>query len=581
MGLYKNFKTVVYCVASGTQKITETELTEQIEFFQKYIGVDKVYLETFRGEYVTREQLELSKRKFKEHNIEVSGGITTVTPDLNQDDIKRQRLFGTFCYSNEPMREHLKKVVEYTAEQFDEFIIDDFYFTQCMCEDCQHEKGKRSWEEFRLSKMLEVSENLIIKPAKNINPKINIIIKYPNWAESYQETGYNPEQQKDIFDMIYTGTETRNPVHQDQHLPRYLSYSLMRYMENTAPSRNGGGWFDPYECYPMEAYLEQCYLTAFSRPKELMFFCWGSLYKNKVVTPVGLQLNVLDDILSEVGNPVGLPVYIPHNAQGEDHLEDYLGMMGIPFEPTPDFPEAKESLFLTSSALQDKDIIKKLKAFVNKGGKAIVTSGFMKKALGADTRESGYGITDMTSIRDNGRSISVNEFNVGSMVNYDMNFVTSGTKVTFPVLEHRNNASWSLLNAGVGDHHASIMLRDTFGKGQLITLVVPDLYSMLKELPQTVLTKMRFELKGNSDIFIDAPAQISLFTYDNDTFGIYSYTSDKCKPARVQVHISGNIEELQEIPAGKELKPYYCTADETVFEIKTIPGSFYFYKLIK
>ena len=28
----------------------------------------------------------------------------------------------------------------------------------------------------------------------------------------------------------------------------------MRLMEHYAPGRNGGGWFDPYGCSPMELY---------------------------------------------------------------------------------------------------------------------------------------------------------------------------------------------------------------------------------------------------------------------------------------------------------------------------------------
>ena len=41
----------------------------------------------------------------------------------------------------------------------------------------------------------------------------------------------------------------------------------MRYMEAMAPGRNGGGWFDPFDCRLLEYYLEQAYLTAFSRPR--------------------------------------------------------------------------------------------------------------------------------------------------------------------------------------------------------------------------------------------------------------------------------------------------------------------------
>ena len=92
-------------------------------------------------------------------------------------------------------------------------------------------------------------------------------IKYPNWRESYHRTGYCPGVEKDIFDRIDTGTETRSTMYADQHLPEYLGYSLMRWMESAKLVRNGGGWFDSYQCFSVDRYLEQAYLTAFARPR--------------------------------------------------------------------------------------------------------------------------------------------------------------------------------------------------------------------------------------------------------------------------------------------------------------------------
>ena len=89
---YKNFKTVTYCVAGWVNHITEEELREQADFLQKYVGIDKIYLETYRDEFAKKEQLDMFKRVMKDYGIEVSGGITTVTPDLNESDKKRQRL---------------------------------------------------------------------------------------------------------------------------------------------------------------------------------------------------------------------------------------------------------------------------------------------------------------------------------------------------------------------------------------------------------------------------------------------------------------------------------------------------------
>lgn len=582
---YKNFKTVLYCVAGWVNHVTEEQLRKEAEFFQKYVGVDKIYLETFRDEFSKKEQLELVKRVMKDYGIEVSGGITTVTPDLNDSDKKRQRLFNTFCYCNEPMRARLKEVSEYTASLFDEFIIDDFFFTQCMCEDCIREKGKRSWAEFRLEKMLEVSENLIIKPAKKINPKINIIIKYPNWRESFQETGYNPGQQRKIFDSIYTGTETRHGALTDQHLPRYLSYSLMRYFENVAPGRNGGGWFDPFDCDRIDTYLEQAYLTAFAKPKEIMMFCWPALTDNRRATPLGFMYDKLDRVLGRLGNPCGLKVYIPFNSKGDDHIEDFLGMAGIPMEPVCDFPETG-SVMVTAASLEDSEIAEKLRRFVEAGGHAIATSGFVIGAL-----EKYPEIKELTSVSYTGRKLIADEFQAPAKIKYFKNYIKSNEQIEFPLLEHRNNATWSIMNAGHGEYHESILCYDTYGKGRFTILNLPEMPSKIYKLPANVLTAIRKELDV-SGIWIEGGSGVSIFTYDNKSFGIYCYTWDGCTPQEIQIHIRGKIKELVRIPDSDtpslwkplKLQPLY-TKDgpegdcETVFAARVTPGEFDFFEI--
>ena len=78
MGCYKNFKSVIYCTAQNMVNETEEALLEQLAFFQKYCGVDKVYLEPYRdGLMIPEEQLSMLIRVFKSQGIEVSGALTT------------------------------------------------------------------------------------------------------------------------------------------------------------------------------------------------------------------------------------------------------------------------------------------------------------------------------------------------------------------------------------------------------------------------------------------------------------------------------------------------------------------------
>lgn len=609
MSFYKNFKTVVYCIAQWADKITEEELKKQIEWFQKYIGVDKVYLETYRGEFARKEQIQMIKKIFAQYNIEVSGGITTVCPDLTDDDKKRQRLFGTFCYSNKKMRDRLKEVSEYTASLFDEFIIDDFFFTQCTCDNCLKEKGKKSWKDFRLEKMMEVSKNLVLDPAKKVNPKCKVIIKYPNWRESYHETGYNPKDQRKIFDGIYTGTEARHSAQHDQHLPRYLSYSLPRYMENVARGRNGGGWFDPFDCDSMDTYLEQAYLTAFSKCKEIMMFCWPALYNNRRATPLGFQYEKIDKLLSSCGNPTGLKVYIPFNSCGDDHIEDFLGMAGIPFDPTPDFPEYDaekcRSVFVTAAALADDDVVSKMKAFCVTGGTVLVTSNFMvnqqikEDQLIAAGKSPETPLSELTAIKYTNRRLDADEFQADVPGTFGRTYKNSSKILSFPLLEHRNNASWTIVNGGHGEYHEGIVMYDTYGKGRIEVINLPDMPSTIKDLPAEVLTTIRHEMMGNEKIWLDSEAGLSLFTYDNDTFGLYCYGNDGCKPLSFNIHVKCpedkaaiKLEVLKDDDSPmwgpKEIEPLFSrkmgwksTEKDVGFAMRINPGDWKFFKIVR
>lgn len=501
MGNYRNFKLVAYFVAGGVKVATRDQLEKDLAFFDRHMRLDKIYLEAYRDIFVTEEQYLLCKEVLESHGIEVAGGITTTFPAA-EDEHHKQRLFNTFCYNDEKMVGRLKEVSTFLGKHCDEFIIDDFYFTNCTCEACRagrdaynqaHGITDGSWERYRMDLMQRISKEAMIAPAKAVNPKCSITIKYPNWAESYQETGYNPAQQREIFDNLYTGTETRDPVTTDQHLPRYLSYSLMTYFENMWPGHNGGGWFDPFDMHITEHYLEQAYLTAFSKPKELMMFCFQALVDTMNVPALGFQLDKLDAVLDHCGNPIGVPCYLPDNCQGEDNVQDFLGMVGLPVVCTPYFPAKSPCILLTRSSACDPDVVDKLEAYVAAGGKAMVTHGFLQATMDR-------GIQRMTSIRFADRKVLAEDFlveQVPSIMHWRLITYPHGPKpILISVPEYRNNASWALIKTRVGQESYGMLLRDTYGKGEMLTLAVPDSFSDLYRLPADVLTRLRAALPG-------------------------------------------------------------------------------------
>lgn len=583
MGNYRNFDLVVYFVAHGVANATKEQLQKDLDFFKQYLRLDKVYLEPYRdGTFATEEQLRLCKEVFEENGIKAEGGITTSMPDPEGSE-KKQRMFNTFCYNDGIMLDTLKQVCELNAKVFDAFILDDFYFTNCTCDACRKERDlynaahgitDGSWQAYRTHRMYEVSEDFVIKPAKAVNPDCKITIKYPNWMESYQETGYDPLTQKEIFDLIYTGTETRDPINTDQHLPRYLSFSLMRYLEDMAPGRNGGGWFDPFDCRSLDYYLEQAYLTAFAKPREMMMFCFQALVNTVNVPALGFMLDKLDALSDHLGTPIGIPCYLPNASQGEDNVQDYLGMHGFPITPTPWFMDDAPTMLLTASSAYDPDIVDKLEAYLANGHKAIVTSGFVKATLDR-------GLMRITSLRDRNRKATVREYAAESSLFWNRWERDYGPKpVSVPVLEFRNNATWGAVCKGIADEEAyTLLARDTYGKGQMYTLVVPDSFSDLKNYPNLILNRMRKEFAVNG-IYLEGNPMISLFVYNNDTFVLYPYVDNHTFDSDVCVHIKGGTALIQP-DTGRTVEPLYTRDGEAVFCLRTTVGKFACYKVVR
>ena len=71
---------------------------------------------------------------FQSKGLKVAGGITYTMDEGNN--------FETFCFSNPEHRKKAREIAELTARHFDEFILDDFFFTSCKCDLCIQAKGK-------------------------------------------------------------------------------------------------------------------------------------------------------------------------------------------------------------------------------------------------------------------------------------------------------------------------------------------------------------------------------------------------------------------------------------------------------
>ena len=537
---YKHFKLAAYVFAYYLETADDEQIQKAIDYYRHYVHLDKVYIENHRGLVdIPVEKLRHVKELFEKNGIETAGGITSTVLVNGQ---RKPSYYDTFCYTDPAHRERYVQIVRDVASVFDEIILDDFFFTSCTCEMCIEAKGKQSWQEYRL-KLMEDFARVIVAEARSVNPGINFIIKYPNWYESYQECGYNPGKQKDIFDMVYTGTETRDPMYSQQHLQRYLSYSIIRLMENIAPGRNGGGWIDPYGSFGnINAYLEQANMTVLAKARELMLFNFAHMENTALLPALGHELARMDRMLANLGQPVGVAAWEPYDGDGEDQLYNYLGMGGIAVEPSPEFNDRAEMVLLTETSAYDETAVEKLEAYLRKGGNAVITTGFLRRCYDR-------GIKELTSVRLTDRHVLGGEYMISHYNYRDSTVFCKGQeRLLFEILTYKTNATSSNINIIAGEHTFPLMTEDSYGKGRLFILNVPENFADLYKLPKAVWAGINKYVSLGQRVYTAGEGKHSLLAYDNGKYAIQSYNPTA---TTVDVIVRGECSGIRDLETGK------------------------------
>ena len=573
-GQYTNFDVSIYITVGGVRNLDNpATLSNQWDRISRQLKVDKVYIEAQRDRNLASdESLERVKKFFVDRGVKVAGGMA-----LSDGSIGGQ--FKSFCYTDPADRAFIKSAAELAARHFDEVIQDDFFFVTTKNDSDIAAKGDRSWTQFRLDLMRDAAENLIVKPAKSVNPKVKMVIKFPNWYEHFQGLGYDLDQEPKIFDGIFTGTETRDPETTDQNLQQYESYQIIRYFENIAPGRNGGGWVDTFDIRYLDRYPEQLWDTVFAKAPEMMLFEWSGMQRpintgdraawanlhtsfdyNQMMSawssnaPAGLEptmarvagyaLEQADAFLGKLGRPIGIASYKPYQSTGEDFLHNYFGNIGIPIDLHPEFPTNANLVLLTECAKFDPAIVDKIKAQLVAGKSVVITSGLLR-AL------QGKGIEDIVEARYTDRKILAHQylssFGAG-------NGTTIGDEkasdVLFPELDFLTNDSWALVRALSNGRGYPLMFMNRYSKGILYIWTIPDNFNDLYRLPVAVTSALKSYVMRGFPVRVDGPAQVALFAYDNNTFIVESFLPTETD---VKISVAGGGAKLRNLVTGEIL----------------------------
>ena len=565
---HKNFKVSVYVRAFEVDKMKDTEWLESTwKIISSQLDVDKIYLETHRDLLIVDDAtLEKAKAFFQKQGIEVAGGITYTINEANN--------FETFSYSDPEDRAMVKKIAEHTAKHFDEFLLDDFFFTSSKKDVEIKAKGNRSWTEYRLELMNEAGRNLVVGPAKAVNPKVKVIIKYPNWYDDFQGLGFNLKDGPQIFDGVWTGTETRDPSGA-QHLQNYLSYNIMRYFENISGGRNGGGWVDSGGIsMSMDRYAEQLFLTAIAKGRDVMLFDYRQLigvnlnpmYRGpwqgtgtswnydemtapfqkgrETVTPTTMAriadvvLRKTDELCGKLGEPLGIQSYKVFHATGEEFLQNYLGMIGLPMDMRSEFPEGRKAVLLTRQAATDPDLVAKMQKQLMAGGEVFITTGLLEAAP--------EKVAEICELRTDYHKAIVNDFG---------RYGKSAKDIIIPEINYLTNDSWEIISAGRpltnGVSGYPFLHRAIYSQGNLYVIAIPEDFGNLYDLPEGVLNELRRYMSKDLDLYMEGPAKVSVFLYDNKTVIVENFNDE---PVDVKLVGNGEFSKLTNLETGEVIE---------------------------
>jgi hypothetical protein len=572
-GKYQNFKVSTYIRAQDVVRMADDRfLNETWQTISSQVDLDKIYLETHRDAFTVDEKTMTKVKKFfLSKGLEVGGGITYTRSEPSD--------FETYSYARPVERQQVREVAEYTARLFDDFILDDFFFIDLKNDDeiAAKERSGKSWTDYRLRLMADAGRELVVEPAKRVNPKVKVIIKYPNWYDHFHGLGFNLEEEPLYFDGIWTGTETRDPA-SAQHLQNYLSYNVVRYFDNIAPGKNGGGWVDAGGIHmSMDRYAEQLHLTMLSKTPEIILWNYMQLYDVKI-TPrmrapwqelggnsfrydemtapytkdkggpaiqpttmarfASVTLRQTDRLTGLLGNPVGLVSYKPYHSSGEDFLQNYLGMIGLPMDMHPRFPEDRQQILLTEQAAHDPQIVNKIKQQLKKGGDVMITTGLLKAI-----REN---LADVCELYCGDLKAIVSDFGFAGKAQREF---------IIPQVKYFTNDAWEVVSAGRpltgGVSGYPILLRDTYSKGMLFVLTIPDDFGNLYDYPAGALNVIRRAMSKDVGAYIEGPSKVALFPYDNKTMVVENFNDEAVS---VRVVINGKVSVLRNLLTGEQLK---------------------------
>jgi len=432
-------------------------------------GITKAYVESYRCGTVADEALLVDVRDYLRANgFDVAGGIAPAwgeSAGTKSFGIHENSPLDWFNYEHPKTQVDLERVVRLTARVFDELIVDDMFCTSDTSELSNQARGDRSWAQYRMDLMTDLSERVVRGPAREENPVITLIIKFPQWYDRFHLHGYDVKREPAVFDKVWIGTETRGPDTAFMgYVKQYEGFVNFKWLSTCAPDQIGGAWFDHIDCDAHD-FMDQAFQTVLAGAREIILFNYFDLMHGHPghhrLRRSFSQLVRLAQMCRE--NPACgvLACKPPHSDAGNDHyIFDYLGMLGVPLLPVCTLPDAPGPIFLASHAASDPHLLAIIERRLAAAETVIITSGLLDRLSNQPKLFRLAGV----EIQPARTQIHVNELLVlGKIVQF-------GRGLTVPFQLQATSATVLLAAMTADVEYPVLVVRNTDSGGRLVVL---------------------------------------------------------------------------------------------------------------
>ncbi|HEY1794073.1 MAG TPA: hypothetical protein VGG34_14250 [Opitutaceae bacterium] len=505
---WDHIKTSIFFTSDDVKNLlwTPKERQATLAYFAP-LRFTKVYLENRNADPSVVPKLKEIAADLRSHGIEVSGAVVPAD-------------HGPLSYNEPGDMALLEGRIRVLAQAFDEIIVDDWLFTISTSEKSVADRGNQSWADYRSRLVAEQAKKHMIDFARQVNPKCDIIIKYPNWYEGHRQNGYDVALQTPQFASVSVGIESRQLETQDQHIPAYSAYVYQKWIGGNAGAKWRSSWLDNFQMEgDYDEFAAEVWQAVLARSPEILFWCAGQLHPP---TPAANDYPPLCEMMPEFdrlagmleGPSRGIPFHLPLGAVGEYNIFGYLGMMGLPIEPVTAFPaDAKDAIF-TKHSLRDPKVADELLASVKAGHEVFLSWPLLRDLRGSELQNA-------FNVIDDSGTVTSSEFRVRG-IGWRPTIAHAGRQMSFPLIR---TSTWPYVRDIAlvrEDGDFGVLLSTPYMEGKVDVLNLPDNYYDLLRLPDAALNEIRNVFYSDLGVRLVGPGRVALYPFGDRQYVVYN-----------------------------------------------------------